>query len=419
MTEHWEFALEHVREGFVLILGDDDALVPGAINRARSFLARHPEIMALTSTWCGYSYPELPDSAANQMTFGWATKDELRRGEEWLVKAMNFQVAYPELPSLYYSFVHTSMLDELRSRTGKVIRGMIPDVYSAIALAAIIPVYGIQRIPLCIRALSRHSNGRSMIYPKDKQTVPASFRSETRFEMHPLLNVSKETLPVKATICYTGDSLLQAQEAGLLPDGEAIAWNRAIAISANELKFCGYAEEELAAQQSTLTILAGRLGLDVVIVLNDAVAGAWPPMEGRHWLQADLKHINAKGVVDAAAAAGLLVSAELAHDTERAVTEAENERLRQSQYEAETEEAAARLQKMHEEAVELQNKHLATVEQLKKLELQKDNHQKRAKAAIERAEKWRVKCENARLKLEKITSQRWVRLLAKLGLVRL
>src|SRR5438094_861105 len=33
MSANWEFALEHVRGEYILIVGDDDALLPGALDR--------------------------------------------------------------------------------------------------------------------------------------------------------------------------------------------------------------------------------------------------------------------------------------------------------------------------------------------------------------------------------------------------
>jgi hypothetical protein len=30
MAENWEFALSHIEDGFVTIIGDDDCLIPGS-----------------------------------------------------------------------------------------------------------------------------------------------------------------------------------------------------------------------------------------------------------------------------------------------------------------------------------------------------------------------------------------------------
>lgn len=38
MSENWEFALNHVARGWVTLLGDDDALLPGALRRVNEII---------------------------------------------------------------------------------------------------------------------------------------------------------------------------------------------------------------------------------------------------------------------------------------------------------------------------------------------------------------------------------------------
>ena len=48
MSRNWEFGLSHVRDGWVTILGDDDAILPGAIERAME-IARATGVKAIRS----------------------------------------------------------------------------------------------------------------------------------------------------------------------------------------------------------------------------------------------------------------------------------------------------------------------------------------------------------------------------------
>ena len=41
MSRHWEFALQHVTEGFVTILGDDDGMLPGALQKVASIIQKN------------------------------------------------------------------------------------------------------------------------------------------------------------------------------------------------------------------------------------------------------------------------------------------------------------------------------------------------------------------------------------------
>lgn len=42
MTANWEFALKHVKEGYVTVLGDDDGFLPNSFHDINEMLNRHP-----------------------------------------------------------------------------------------------------------------------------------------------------------------------------------------------------------------------------------------------------------------------------------------------------------------------------------------------------------------------------------------
>ena len=56
MSHNWEFALAHVDEGYVTFIGDDDALLPGAIEKLASILEDY-QFDAVTSPFCLYNWP--------------------------------------------------------------------------------------------------------------------------------------------------------------------------------------------------------------------------------------------------------------------------------------------------------------------------------------------------------------------------
>src|SRR5947209_6551073 len=59
MSEHWEFALGEIKEGFVLILGDDDALFPDALAIIRAILKKRPDTKCISWPYSFYGYPSL------------------------------------------------------------------------------------------------------------------------------------------------------------------------------------------------------------------------------------------------------------------------------------------------------------------------------------------------------------------------
>jgi glycosyltransferase involved in cell wall biosynthesis len=58
MAEHWEYALSHIKDGWVVIIGDDDGLLPRALPNLRQAAARHPDIEAISWPYSFYIYPD-------------------------------------------------------------------------------------------------------------------------------------------------------------------------------------------------------------------------------------------------------------------------------------------------------------------------------------------------------------------------
>ena len=56
MAENFEHALSYVKSGWVTILGDDDGLLPGALERIAK-LIKDTGTEAVSSTWCQYIWP--------------------------------------------------------------------------------------------------------------------------------------------------------------------------------------------------------------------------------------------------------------------------------------------------------------------------------------------------------------------------
>ena len=54
MSHNWEFALDHVTEGWVTVLGDDDAILPGVL-RSVNKVIDETGTLAIRSNGCGYS----------------------------------------------------------------------------------------------------------------------------------------------------------------------------------------------------------------------------------------------------------------------------------------------------------------------------------------------------------------------------
>jgi glycosyltransferase involved in cell wall biosynthesis len=168
MTDHWNFAISASRGDYVLVLGDDDGLLPDAVERVRRTIEIHR-----------------PDVIYGPMDFyRWPVGDEpgmvtwiARSGSDHEVDLLALRrrilrmggARWEMLPSVYRAFVHRRVLDELYVKTGKYCDSLIPDVYTGFAIAGLQPLRAFcLSYPIAICAMSYAPNQKPM--PKINET---------------------------------------------------------------------------------------------------------------------------------------------------------------------------------------------------------------------------------------------------------
>lgn len=170
MSSNWENAVSNVTEGWVTVLGDDDALLPGAIERVAS-LAADSGTSAVRSTTCEYQWPSLTGNAHGVIDVPLSHLVEIRDSAKQLSRVLRGKASYRTLPMVYTGgFIHTSVLSRHRELTGSVFLSMTPDVYSGVAVAQLIDRFLFCGIPLVVNGASRHSNGSSF-FRKERSTI--------------------------------------------------------------------------------------------------------------------------------------------------------------------------------------------------------------------------------------------------------
>jgi Glycosyl transferase family 2 len=186
MARNWEFALSHVDDGWVTIIGDDDGLLPTSINRVAKIM-RSADIKAIRSAVCEYSWPSLTKTGFGILNVPLRSGFEIRDSKVWLSKVLNGLASYPMLPMLYNGgFVSVSILKQIKAKTGAFYSSCIPDLYSAIAVSSIIESYIYLNEPLAVNGASRHSTGTSQFSAESRtvQTPANVFASEGNIPMH-------------------------------------------------------------------------------------------------------------------------------------------------------------------------------------------------------------------------------------------
>ncbi len=146
MPVHWDFALGHAEAEIISIIGDDDSLMPHAIQTVAEAFAREPQLECITHRPAQYYWPDYPIREYQNrfsMSRGAGTL-AIHRTKPLLETVARFLEWYGRLPFLYHGFVRKSALEGIRNaQGGRVFLRVAPDVYSDLALAAALDTFGV------------------------------------------------------------------------------------------------------------------------------------------------------------------------------------------------------------------------------------------------------------------------------------
>lgn len=213
MSHNWEFALSHVKSGWVTILGDDDGLMPRAIEKAAE-LVSDAGVSALRSATCKYRWPAT-EGKGGRLAIPMQRGIELRNSDDWLQRAMAGNVSYMDLPMLYTGgFADMRLMNEIKAKMGTYFSSCVPDVYSGVALASITENYLYSNAPMAIAGISRHSTGTSHFSrpANNPEMSPAQrFISENNIPFHRDIPVCSDGITPRSGQVTLLESYLQSQ----------------------------------------------------------------------------------------------------------------------------------------------------------------------------------------------------------------
>jgi len=262
MSHNFEFALSHVEDGWVTFLGDDDGLLPGALDRVDAAI-RETGCAAVTSDWCYYRWPRrsLPEAATRPLlSVPLGAGYQVRTSQVWLKRLLNGEVLYPELPWLYTGgFASIDLVRSALDGNGKFFRSRIPDVYSAIAIASVTEKYAHMRAPVALSGVSVHSTGTAQMTGQHR-SAKETFASEENLPLHPLLG---SMWPAWSMPLFVYESYLQALE--LHKDGVHITMAEQLGLALSE--HVGPSRTEL---ENYVKNVAQRNGIDFTHVAEFA-----------------------------------------------------------------------------------------------------------------------------------------------------
>ncbi|MDD2747175.1 MAG: glycosyltransferase family 2 protein [Acidithiobacillus ferrooxidans] len=175
MSSNFEFAISKVNEGFVIVIGDDDGLLPHALTDINDLLNKE-NIFAISSKTDVYYWP---GGSPNQNLLMVPTGDggiSRKSSGESLKKVLNGDFNYTELPMLYTGgVVHSTLIERARNRDGKFYNSFTPDIYSGIAITSVVDQFLRSEVPFAISGLSKYSNGQSQLGVSKSESIAEDF----------------------------------------------------------------------------------------------------------------------------------------------------------------------------------------------------------------------------------------------------
>jgi glycosyltransferase involved in cell wall biosynthesis len=187
MCDNYEFALGKARGEYVIIIGDDDAVIPGMLD---SLLVRLRALAEpVIHMWPLHIYDWPVDGRSAKATYVAPVLPEslldLKAKARKVVELGGWK--YYELPSPYHSAIPRHILNALRDRTGRVFHSTQPDVFTAMA----IPAFADQAINIgetvTLNGRSAKSNGLGFVKRGALPNIELFISEYGDYQFHPSL----------------------------------------------------------------------------------------------------------------------------------------------------------------------------------------------------------------------------------------
>jgi len=186
MTDNFEFALAHVpSKGYVIYIGDDDGLLPGAIRDINAVILK-TGTQVLRWDSATYWWPKAESNRANQLAIhSLGSGITVRKSAVAIQNALSFREGFQFLPLMYFnSAIGYEVIRKIKDASGRFYHSMLPDAYAGLAIAGAVDSFVNSRRPGVIQGKSHHSSGLSA--SGFSLTGPAiKFFSEDNLPFHP------------------------------------------------------------------------------------------------------------------------------------------------------------------------------------------------------------------------------------------
>ena len=162
MAKNYEFALSQVDTGWMVMLGDDDGLLPGALEPAVRQLEASG-LKAMSSETCFFNWPKAVQGDPLRLVVP-LERDLIIVESDAAVNDM-LRLARPKarMPQTYTGgIIHSDVYRTAKAPKGTFFQSQIPDIYSGFAVTAVVDRFLYSKAPFAIAGRSSHSIGEAL-----------------------------------------------------------------------------------------------------------------------------------------------------------------------------------------------------------------------------------------------------------------
>lgn len=208
LSDSYEFSVSKAVGEYIMVIADNDGFIEGGLEFLIKLLIinNYPKVINLVKN--NYNWPCLRNGTDNTLTFKNTIPSlELINGIHLIQTVLDNNREFYKLPMIYNSIIHKSLIDEMRTTTGRIFNSVTPDVYSGFCIAYLTKNFLKLNYPVTIAGNSSKSLGVN--YTSNNNEI---IQKETISRINSEIKLHTLTPLVISHSSHIADCFLRAQE---------------------------------------------------------------------------------------------------------------------------------------------------------------------------------------------------------------
>ncbi len=159
MINSWETAVSYATGKYVILVGDDDGLIPSTLSVLRPLIEKYPD-KPIRWARASYHWPTHPvEIKRDTLKIPLSNEGYILDAKAVIKAVAEVRIPHFIVPMLYNAAIPQTIIQQIKKRCGRLFLGPSPDVTSGIAAAYIAGTFVSLETPLSIGGTSGKSNG--------------------------------------------------------------------------------------------------------------------------------------------------------------------------------------------------------------------------------------------------------------------